>query len=111
MYTRLNSTRLPTMVIKTENKYEIAKDKSCVLIKGEIVDGKLQVGPIATNRHAVHVYRNPALGQSFDIITPDDGLVELDTKITKAKMEGAEELKWHYKVMIVRIDLPPMFDF
>lgn len=106
MYTRLNSKRLPTMVLRTENEYEIAKDKSCVLIKGQVEDGKLLVGPIATNRHAVHVYRNPALGQSFDIITPDDGVIELDTKVSKAKIEGAEDLEYHYKVFIVRIDLP-----
>ena len=107
MYTRLTSKWLPLRVLKTENKYEIAKDKSCVLIKGEVIEGVLVVGPVRIERHAVQVYRNPALGQSFSIITPDDGTVELDTRVVKSKQEGMEDLDYHFKIFICRVDLPP----
>ena len=109
MYTRLNSKRLPTVVLKTENEYEIANDKSCVLMKGTIGEQGILLGPITCSKHAVHVYRNPLLGENFQIITPDDGSVELNTKIAKNKLELAQELDYHFKVFIVRVDLPPEF--
>lgn len=105
MYSRLISRSLPGRVLLTENEYEISADKSCVLIKGEVVDGQLQVGPIATTRHAAQVYRNPALGHSFQIITPDDGPVELNAQITKKRLEEADALAYHYKVFINLVDV------
>lgn len=115
MYTRLNSRRMPSMVLRTDNEWEIAEDKSCVLIRGDLLsnvdDGTakptgLITSPICTERHAVHVYMNPKLGSGFQIITPDDGPVDL-VKPAKNKLSAADDLEWHYKVFIVRVDLPP----
>lgn len=107
MYVRLTSRRFPTAVIKTENEYTISEDKSCALIKGSIEDGKLVVGSVTANRHAIHVYRNPELGgSSFQIITQDDGPVKLNTKISKTAADKAEDLDYHYKLFLVRVDVP-----
>ena len=100
MYTRLIGRRTPSLVITTENEWEISTDKAAVLLRADENGARLQV-----SRHAVHVYMNPALGNSFEIITPDDGLVTLRAP-SKAKQELMADLEWHYKVFIVRIDLP-----
>lgn len=108
MYTRLNSRRMPSMVVNTDLEWEIAEDKSCLLVKNPITeDGEFVTGSVSTTRHCVHVYRNPALGQSFQIITPDDGPVFLSGP-TKAKAKDADQLDWHYKIFIVRVDLPTL---
>ena len=107
MYTRLNSRRMPSMVIGTDNAFTIAKDKSAVLMKGDIDEnGDYFIGPICCHRHAVHVLRNPALGgYSLEVVTPDDGEYHFRPP-AKNKLKEAEELAWHYKIFIVRIDLP-----
>ena len=114
MYSRLNSYNLPMRVIQTENKYVVATDKSCVLLSGEFgeeSDDKksdtFSVGPISTKIHAVHVQMNPKLGNSLQIITPDDGTVAL-TPVSNKKYALAKSLPWQYRVFIVRIDLPQM---
>ena len=109
MYSRLNSYNLPMRVIQTENKYVVATDKSCVLLSGEFGEevDTFSVGPISTKIHAVHVQMNPKLGNSLQIITPDDGAVAL-TPVSNKKYALAKSLPWQYRVFIVRIDLPQM---
>ena len=81
-----------------------------MLMSGQVnEDNQVLVGPITTKTHAVHVLMNPVLGNSFQIITPDDGEVYLGSP-TKAKAALMPELDWHYKVFIVRIDLPNLRD-
>lgn len=104
MYTRLNSRRMPSMVLRTDCEWELANDKSCVLLQANQTEDGLKA-ELSTERHAAHVLLNPALGTGFQIITPDDGVVSLKS-IPKAKQDVAVD--WHYKVFIVRIDLPPV---
>ncbi len=109
MYTRLNSRNLPMRVVQTENSYEIAPDKSCLLMSGKFGEESdtFYIGPISTKIHAVHVQMNPKLGNSLQIITPDDGTVAL-TPVSNKKYALAKSLPWQYRVFIVRIDLPQM---
>lgn len=108
MYTRINSRRMPTMVVSTESPWEIAEDKSCILMKAEPDGSGDYTSPkLSTTRHCVHVLSNPALGGKFQIITPDDGSVELPG-FAKSKYNLVGDLDWHYKVFIVRVDLPSL---
>jgi len=106
MYTRLNSRRPISMVMDTELEWELAADKSCAVIRLVAeADNTLAGGTITAHRHCLHVYRNPAYGQSLQIITPDDGPVELALP-SKTKQRIYEDLDWDYKVFLVRVDMP-----
>ena len=108
MYTRLNSNRLPLVVIKTENEYIISSDKSGVLVKGTLDGGYLSTLPIRLERHAIHVMTNPALGGGLTAYTPDDGEFVAKVRVSKAKEEILDTLDWHFRLAIVRIDLPAL---
>lgn len=104
MYTRLSSRRLPSLVLQTENTWEVSPDKGSVWLKGEVVDGEYVIGPISCKTHAVHVVRNPALGPySLEVVTPDDGVYEFK-KPAKSKLAILDSLDWHYRLHFVQID-------
>lgn len=107
MYVRLNSRRMPSMIVKTDVEWEIAEDKSCMLLKLDLEGDNPTDGIISTERHCAHVYLNPQLGSKFQIVTPDDGMTLLPS-IAKSKQAVAADLPWHYKVFIVRVDLPTL---
>ena len=107
MYSKLLSNRLALDVLDTENYTRISKDKSCLLVNGVIdpEDGSFSVAPVRVKKHAIHVWMNPELGNSIQIITTDDGFINL-TRPTKSKAANAETLDWHYKIFITLVDNP-----
>lgn len=107
MYVRLNNRSMPTRVLVTDNEYTLSEDKASVLLAGSVDDdGNFVVGPVASKVHALHVQMNPELGSSLQIITPDDGPVEL-AKPTKSKLPLVEGLFWTHRIFFVRVDLLP----
>lgn len=108
MYTRLVTKMMPKRVLVTENEYELSADKSSILIKAKLDEnGKPFVHPIATKVHAVHVTKHPALGgpATIQLVTPDDGQTELPA-IPKSKVDMLDDLPYHYRILITRIDVP-----
>lgn len=109
MYTRLTGRRLPSMVLDTNNEWDISPDKSGVLIKGRL-EGPYVVGlPISVTRHAVHLMVNPEIGNrnNIRVFSEDDG--EFTPRFTLPKQlsrEAVESLDWHFKLFIARVDLP-----
>jgi nanoRNase/pAp phosphatase (c-di-AMP/oligoRNAs hydrolase) len=98
---------MPSRILVTNNEYTIAPDKSSVLITGLIDEtGNFSTKSVAVKTHALHVQLNPALGNSLQIITPDDGEVTL-TKPVKNKLSAVESLDWTHRIFFVRIDLLP----
>ena len=107
MYTRINSNRLPMVVLKTENNWSIASDKSGVNFLGFIGEKSITLGPIRADKHGVHILVNQALGQhGITVILPDYGDIISEVKLSKAQLEAAADLDWHFRACIVRIDLP-----
>lgn len=102
------------MVIKTDNDWEIANDKSGILMAGYVSEGPttktVRTLPIKLDRHAVHVMVNPVLGGGFFAYTPDDGEFVLERRIPKSVMNKLGAIDWHFRLCIVRIDLPPAND-
>jgi len=98
---------MPSMVVETNAQWKIANDKSSILIKGQINEnGDYVVADVKCNRHAIHIQRHPALGgYALEVVTPDDGVYALKLP-AKNKLDKLEELPYHYRVFIVRIDLP-----
>lgn len=107
MYLRLNSSHVPMKWLKTANEYNIAKDKSGILIQGQIEGGYLRALPVMVQRNAVHIVPNPKLGfNGFVVATEDDGIYQPEVKLTKARQELAETLDWHFKIMFLPVSVP-----
>ena len=105
MYTRISSDHIARMVFKTKPEgAEISEDKSSLLLVGEIVDNKLILPEFQLERHAVHVALHPELGGTLSVFTKDSGLVGLVVNLTKAKLATSENLGYHARMFIVRVD-------
>lgn len=107
MYTRINSNRLPMVVLKTANNWSIASDKSGVNFLGFIGEKSIVLSPIRAEKHGVHLMVNPLLGDhGITVILPDYGDIIPEVKLNKSQLELAAGLEWHFRACIVRIDLP-----
>jgi hypothetical protein len=110
MYLRLTSNLMPRDVLGSlpnNAQYERSPDKSAVYLRGILSDqGQFMIDPITVQRHAVHVVRHPKLGAPcVQIITTDDGPTEL-APIPKSKFNLLDELPYHYRVHLMRVDMP-----
>lgn len=106
MYLRMKSTHVAKAMLDHDGEYILAPDGSGLRVMGLLEGGQLVGRSFRVKKHAVHIVPNPKLGAGVQVATKDDGPIAPALKLSKSQQEIVDELDWHFKIMVIPVDLP-----